>query len=685
MSRIIPLLVLTAALASAIATDASAQSRQNVLFEINHTPAPGKAVYVLGDLPELGGNDLGRSVKLVSGDGSTWRVTVSLPVNRTYTYRFYERPWWAPDPTGVEPIGNPVTAQTNTVPLRPAAKVLYAHSSLDQPVLYWRQDDGFFEELAMEDFGPGRVAGERRWVAGPFGESRKVVEFFLTSEDGSQRDPAGTDTYATPLDAMLLQDGHLFTYVPAASVSPPRRDYEVLLSGLSSVTIPSSILGADYDVRVMLPRGYDEHVSRRYPVIYHADGHFLWEDPFLADPYDEDGAQSAELIRLGLMGEAIQVGVDNTTFGGDPCNWLQPRARDHSPPGDTAPLPMGCSPVVGEADRYAEFLRNELKPWIDASYRTRPSAEDTTVAGFSDAALGAFYLGWEFSETFGRVGSQSISADGGTNFLARVRGEPQPPIRVYLDSGGLGEFIVYQWALDLRDDLLAKTPPFVVEGDLRYFVTPGHAHSRGAAGSRSPEMLPFLRPATEEMPECYDGIDNDQDGLVDHVPGAADNDPDCESALDPSESAVPVQIDIKPWSDPNAIDPFSRGAVPVALLGSEAFDVSDVDVTTLAFGPEGAAPAFDLTNPLVYWLSHWDVNGDGTDDLLSYYHAAETGIAMGDSEACLTGETFDGVSFEGCDAVATMMAPWSCGLGAELALLLPLLICLRGRRQVGAR
>jgi hypothetical protein len=145
-----------------------------------------------------------------------------------------------------------------------------------------------------------------------------------------------------------------------------------------------------------------------------------------------------------------------------------------------------------------------------------------------------------------------------------------------------------------------------------------------------------------------------------------------------AEPFLPVDIDVKPRSDRNRVNPLGRGFIPVAILGSDSFDVAQVDVTTLAFGPDGAEPAFDLTSPGSCRPSRRDVNDDGYTDLVSSYRIEETGIALGSTEACLTGSTLDGALFRGCDEITT--AP-GCGLGVELALFLSPLLWLRRRRS----
>ena len=139
-----------------------------------------------------------------------------------------------------------------------------------------------------------------------------------------------------------------------------------------------------------------------------------------------------------------------------------------------------------------------------------------------------------------------------------------------------------------------------------------------------------------------------------------------------------VTIDVQPRDPENRILAKPHVPILVAILGSAEVDVRDVDVTTLAFGPGRAAPALDLTYPVIYSLSLGDVNRDGEDDLMATFFYGEAELPLGESEACVTGEIAD-VQFEGCDTVAVFLP--GCGVGFELAFLLPPLMWLYEKRR----
>jgi hypothetical protein len=110
---------------------------------------------------------------------------------------------------------------------------------------------------------------------------------------------------------------------------------------------------------------------------------------------------------------------------------------------------------------------------------------------------------------------------------------------------------------------------------------------------------------------------------------------------------LPVQIDLKPDTSVNAVNPSSHGSLWVAILGGEDFDVDQIDPTTLVFGSTGEPASYEQ-------LRISDTNEDGWNDLRLRYRTQDTGIGCGDTSFSLLGETVDGRFFEGSDLVLTV-------------------------------
>lgn len=117
---------------------------------------------------------------------------------------------------------------------------------------------------------------------------------------------------------------------------------------------------------------------------------------------------------------------------------------------------------------------------------------------------------------------------------------------------------------------------------------------------------------------------------------------------------VHVAIEVKPDGDPNSVNPHSMGVIPVAIVSTSTaageaidFDAWDVDPWTVLFGPSNAV--------ITHANSHAeDVDGDGDIDMVLHFKIQETGIACGDTEVTLTGETTGGEAIEGRDSIITV-------------------------------
>ncbi|MGZ8851484.1 MAG: alpha/beta hydrolase, partial [Thermoanaerobaculia bacterium] len=157
----------------------------------------------------------------------------------------------------------------------------------------------------------------------------------------------------------------------------------------------SKILGNTRSLAIYLPPGYDERADRRYPVLYMQDGQNLF-DPALAFggiPW-RIGEAADQAIGNRDADPMIIVGIDNMGTA---------RIDEYTPTGDES---KGGG---GRADHYCRMLVEEIKPVIDAGFRTLPDAEHTAIGGSSLGGLLSLYLALRRPDIFRRAAVMSPS------------------------------------------------------------------------------------------------------------------------------------------------------------------------------------------------------------------------------------------------------------------------------------
>jgi len=118
------------------------------------------------------------------------------------------------------------------------------------------------------------------------------------------------------------------------------------------------------------------------------------------------------------------------------------------------------------------------------------------------------------------------------------------------------------------------------------------------------------------------------------------------------EPVHPVNIEISPFGTGNRLQSGSHQRVLVAILGADDFDVTRIDVQSLAFGPAGAPFVPNTRSEAAPLPAIRDFDGDGHLDLIARFDVSETGLEPTDAQACLSGEFIDGQPFAGCDEVS---------------------------------
>ncbi|MDI4633998.1 hypothetical protein J7U46_13145 [Pelomonas sp. V22] len=276
---------------------------------------------------------------------------------------------------------------------------------------------------------------------------------------------------------------------PAAPLLPQRTGSIERLPSLESQHV------SPRGLQVWLPPGYEKEPQRRYPVLYLHDGQNVFDAEAAGAEWQVD--ETAQ--RLVLEGAVEPVIIVAISSGRDrfldytPTEMLIPAARS----GHLRDESQG-----GGGPRYARYLVEELKPWIDQRYRTRTDAASTAVGGSSLGGLISMWLALHHADTFGASLVVSPSVWWDDLFLLRdvkttaFVGAERP--RVWLDMGGQEGPGALPVARQLRDALLARG--WQADKTLGYLEQPEAGHDEAAWASRVEAMLRFLYGRSASQP-----------------------------------------------------------------------------------------------------------------------------------------------------------------------------------------
>jgi predicted alpha/beta superfamily hydrolase len=148
------------------------------------------------------------------------------------------------------------------------------------------------------------------------------------------------------------------------------------------------------------------------------------------------------------------------------------------------------------------MLVEELKPFIDVTYKTLPSAASTALGGSSLGGLLTMYLGLRYPTAFGRLAVMSPSVWWGQRVLLHeVEALPgKLPQRIWLDAGTAEGEETLENARALRDALVAKG--WTIGDDLAYLEEQGGGHNEQSWGMRVERVLKFLFPYNRPAPHA---------------------------------------------------------------------------------------------------------------------------------------------------------------------------------------
>ncbi len=259
-----------------------------------------------------------------------------------------------------------------------------------------------------------------------------------------------------------------------------------------------SIYVSQRHIDVWLPADYTR--QKRYAVLYMHDGQMLYDSYITWNKQAwEVDAIAGNLQQQNLVKDFIVVGIWNggntrhkDYFPQKPFDGLLQKQKDSIvlQLKDAGRANESFQPI---SDNYLLFMVNELKPFIDTTYSTYTSRENTFIAGSSMGALISLYAICEYPKVFGGAACMSTHWPG----IFTIENNPIPQAffqylqthlpnpqthKIYFDYGDQTLDALYPTLQQKVDTIMQKSGYDTSNWITKFF--PGENHSEQAWNKR---------------------------------------------------------------------------------------------------------------------------------------------------------------------------------------------------------
>lgn len=255
---------------------------------------------------------------------------------------------------------------------------------------------------------------------------------------------------------------------------------------LKKIRFPMKKLKREREITIYLPDDY-YHQNKRYPVLYVQDGQNAFFDNL-----------SYCGVSWGFLEYALETQLDIIIVA-IPCHFEGFKRMDEYGPWEICEELSyqetqieGCI-IGGEGIAYVEWLKDELKPYIDCCFSTIP--ENAGIVGSSMGGVISAYASLQYPKIFNKCAALSTAfwfyMD---EFLDVIDTHVYSSnFRFYFDLGefeGCGDDVIDEWYIESNNEIYRNLKDKVKNLDYHYFLNT--YHNEAAWRERVPLFMEFL-------------------------------------------------------------------------------------------------------------------------------------------------------------------------------------------------